>query len=115
MHATGELTVVGRTDEETMVATGKISITFDVQLTRFFIPVIHKGIFYNVFGTVIYDDDELRIDNPVTRSRLICRFSEYDEVEGNMQDFVLDKCNTMITESGVDAWRTPVGGTPDDS
>lgn len=103
MVATGELTTIGITDEATMAATGKISITFDAQLTCFFIPVIHKGYFYNVFGTVIYDDDELRIDNPVTRSRLTCRFSEYDEVEGNMQDFVLAKCNTMIAESGVDA------------
>ena len=85
-----------------MIAIGKINIIYDVVITMFNLEVLHNGDFNTVHGSILYDEDELRIDNPYTRSRLTCRFSEYDKVDGNLQEFVVKKCRGMLRDKGMD-------------
>ena len=85
MHAIGELTVVSGLD-----------VIWDTVLTQFSFDVLYNGDFNRVFGTILYEDDELRIDNPFTRSRLIVPWSDYDKVDGDLQAFVVQKCREML-------------------
>ena len=86
-----------------MHAIGELSINYSFIIVQFSFPVYHKGDFDTVFGCILYDEDELRIDNPFTRSRLITRWSEYNEVDGNLQEFVLEKCRGMLRDKWSDA------------
>ena len=84
-----------------MTAVGKLSWEhlYCHALTMFHLLVLYKGEFNTVFGSILYETDELRIDNPYTRSRHTCKFSEYDDAEGmNLQDFILHKCKLMLKE-----------------
>lgn len=85
-----------------MQAIGKLTVIWDARLTQFSFDIIHKGDFNRVFGTILYEDDELRIDNPVTRSRVIVPWSDYDKVEGDLQTFVVNKCREMLETEGSD-------------
>ena len=80
-----------------MQAIEAINIIQGVDITTFTLNVIRKGNFNMVFGSIIYADDEIRIDNPFLRERYTGPFSEYSDTDGmNLEEFIVHKCNEMF-------------------